>query len=254
MKQPVGLTSCYFNPCKYQLRRQNFQKFCDMLGADILIVELAFEDQKFDFEHLPNWIGLRTDTVVWQKEALLNIGLRKLMEQGYDKLAWVDGDIQFNSENWLEEIAKALDKHKLVQGFETIKIYETPTRVKVIRSTIASIDNVSPATGFIWAAREEVLSHQLLYPKLIVGGGDTLMYSAAMGTLPEWMQKRSGTLRHTYDILEWANKWYDLIGESVGYAEAKIETFYHGHLRKRNYLNRHELLKTSSFDPAFDII
>lgn len=224
-----------------------------MLDADILVVELAFNDQTFDFEHLPNWIGLRSDTVVWQKEALLNIGIRKLLDEGYGKIAWVDGDIQFNSEGWMEALSDSLDDFNLVQGFSKIKMFDTPTAVRMLRSTMASIDNVSPATGFIWAARRHVFEQQLLYPKLIVGGGDTLMYSAAMGNLPEWMQKRSGTLHHNMDILEWSNKWHDAVDGYIGYADTAIETFYHGHLKKRNYLNRHEILKTSSFNPVTDI-
>lgn len=218
------------------------------------IVELVFDDQDYKFQHLPNHTGLRTNTVVWQKEALLNLGIRQLLKLEYPKIAWFDGDIQFNSPEWYNEISDSLDKYNLIQAFRAVRMHETALTCRVVKSTIASIGNVSPATGFAWAAKASMFDDMLLYDKLIVGGGDTLIYSAAMGTLGEWLRKRSGTYRHTAHIVEWANKWYEKVGGSIGYAETMIETFFHGNLRKRNYLNRHEILKTSSFDPVKHII
>ena len=99
-EEKLGLTACYYNPCKFKRRLHNFLKFHEAVGDQIrnaVWVELAFDDQEFDLSHLPNVIQMRTNTLVWQKEALLNIGLRKLLEKGYENVCWLDADISFEN-------------------------------------------------------------------------------------------------------------------------------------------------------------
>ena len=252
----LGLVTCYFNPCNYARRRQNFQRFLDGLKPyhqHLTVVELAFDDQGHHFANFPNHIGLRSTTMVWQKEALLNIGIRHAT-QHYPKVAWLDGDILFHNPGWYGNISVELEGSNLIQVFRTVKIHETVRTVKKMKSTLASIGQASPATGFGWAAKSEMFTNNLgLYDHLIVGGGDTLIYAAAHGSMEHWMQKRTSTYHHARHILDWAEQWYARIDSSLGWADNEIETFYHGSLKTRRYMNRHDILKESSFDPYEDI-
>ena len=253
----LGLVACYFNPCDYVRRRENFQRFLDGLQPYhqyLTVVELAFDDQGHHFGHHPNHIGLRSPTVVWQKEALLNVGIRHLLGKGYKKIAWLDGDIQFRDHGWYPKVPATLDTHKLIQVFRTVMVYETVRTYRKMKATLASIERASPATGFGWAARSEMFADNLgLYDHLIVGGGDTLIYAAANGSMTQWMGKRTSTYPHARHILEWAEQWHDRVQGSMGWADNEIETFYHGSLKTRRYMNRHEILKDSVFDPYTDI-
>ncbi len=256
MTGDLGLVACYFNPCKYDRRRLNYLKFYECLGVhkeDLITVELAFDDQVFDLEALDNRIELRTNTMVWQKEALLNIGIKEALKRGYKNICWLDADIAFNESDWYNRILNALDAHKLVQVFEILKRFDDEDTFQVMKSTAASIGNVSEATGFGWACSSSILEDCLLYDKLIVGGGDTLIYAAGNGILEEWLRKRTTTYRHSTHIVDWANRWYQKTQGDLGYAKNRIETFYHGTLKNRNYLNRYEILRASSFDPSADI-
>ena len=65
-------------------------------GVHMLVVELAFNsrDHEIDHEHV---IQLRSNDIMWHKERLLNIGIQRLIEEGYEKIAWLDADIKFQT-------------------------------------------------------------------------------------------------------------------------------------------------------------
>tara|TARA_B100000035_G_scaffold314544_1_gene331179 strand:+ start:889 stop:1761 length:873 start_codon:yes stop_codon:yes gene_type:complete len=252
----VGLTASYFNPCGFKLRKDNYLKFYEELGdksEHLVTVELAFDDAPFHLEHLPNRLSYRSDHILWHKEALLNLGVQKLIESGYEYIVWLDADIMFHNEDWYEQLELACAQHNLIQVFETIKRHDDSDAFTVMKGTAASIGNSSPATGFGWGSKASILRDCKLYSNLIIGGGDTLIYAAGAGYLKEWLHKRRYSLAHIEDIVSWSNLWYGHIQGDVGFAKNRIDTFYHGDLTNRNYLNRHELLLHNEFDPKFDI-
>jgi len=252
----VGLVASYFNPCNFKLRRDNYLKFFEKLGEFsryLTTVELAFDDAKFHLEALPNRLAFRSPHIMWQKEALLNIGINKAIADGYEYIVWLDADIEFHNDGWYDQLELACSQHALIQVFETIKRHDDSDAFTVMKGTAASIGNSSPATGFGWGARASVLREVNLYSNLIIGGGDTLIYAAGNGVLREWLHKRRYSLAHIEDIVSWSNKWYSHIQGDVGFAKNRIDTFYHGDLKNRNYLNRHELLLYNEFNPSVDI-
>jgi hypothetical protein len=254
----IGLTACYYNPCNFSLRKENYLRFYDSLGSDadkFLTVELAFDDAEFHLEHLPNRIALRSSNVLWQKEALLNIGIRELVARGFDYIVWLDADIKFHNEDWYEKLSEGFDTGNLIQVFKNIKRFDDEDNFTVMKGTAASIGNVSPATGFGWGCPASYFQDGLgLYDSLIIGGGDTLIYAAGNGELQAWLQKRKYSLSHIEHIVAWSNLWYDKVQGKVGYADNRIDTFYHGTLKNRNYLNRHELLLRNEFNPNKDVV
>ena len=256
--KPLAFVACYYNPCGFEKRRNNYAKFVEKLGdkAELLVtVELAFDNQSFSFEHLPNSIQLRTKSLMWQKEALLNIGIKEVTSAGYEYVSWLDADIAFKNEDWYDRILKALDEYQLVHVFENIKRYDDNDKFQLMKGTIASIGRNSPATGFGWACRSVLFNGDFgLYDRCIVGGGDTLIYAAAAEEMLTWLTKRPPTVKHGLHIVDWANKWYALTAGDIGYAENNIDTFFHGNLKQRNYLNRHEILLRSNYSPTNDLI
>jgi hypothetical protein len=103
--QDLAVVSCYFNPCHYQNRLENykiFRKGIIKTGVRFLTVELAFGDDPFELTKFPEVMQLRTnkDNIMWQKERLLNIGIDKIINEGYEKVAWLDADIIFEDDAW----------------------------------------------------------------------------------------------------------------------------------------------------------
>ena len=54
-------------------------------------------------------VQLRGGDVLWQKERLLNLGLKTLPD-GCDKVAWIDGDVLFARPDWAAETARLLEE------------------------------------------------------------------------------------------------------------------------------------------------
>jgi hypothetical protein len=257
MDRSLGLVSCYFNPCGFNRRRDNYFRFHEGMGEDaqhLVTVEAVFDDSIPHMAGLDNHIIRRTPTMLWQKEALLNIGIQRCLDLGYENIAWLDGDILFLNPGWMDNIREAVSRHKFVQVFQTLKRYYTEDSYEVIKSVASSAGNSSPATGFGWAVPSHVYRRVLLYDKLIVGGGDSLIYEAANDAMATWLEKRYSTYRHAEDVFDWANQWWDEIQGDIGYASNNIETFYHGNLKNRRYLNRYDILKKSGFDPKKDVV
>jgi len=257
MMSEIGFIACYYNPCNSSLRRDNYFRFYEGLkdkAENLYTVELAFDDAEFHLEELPNRLAFRSPNVMWQKEALLNKGIEAVLYAGNKYVSWLDADIHFTNDCWYDRLLEALEDSTLVQVFEVLKRFDDPDKFQVMKSTVASMGQASPATGFGWACPTDLFSDGFrLYDKLIVGGGDTLIYSAAFNELGSWLAKRSYSFNHMRDIVKWSNKWYDKVNGNLGYAENRIETFYHGDLKDRNYINRHEITLSAEFDPELDI-
>ena len=107
----------YFNPAGYKSRLANYRTFRKHSAAPLLAVELSFtgsfELQPGDADIL---VQLTEGDVLWQKERLLNIGLRHLPGP-CDAVAWLDCDIIFAADDWAERARAALSTFSLVQLF-----------------------------------------------------------------------------------------------------------------------------------------
>ena len=71
----------YFNPCGYQSRARNYRIFSDRLaeqGVNLLTVELAFGAQPFALSDLNPVALLRSNSVLWQRERLINNATTRL--------------------------------------------------------------------------------------------------------------------------------------------------------------------------------
>src|SRR6476660_344267 len=84
-----------FNPMKSRRRLANYRTFRSRLDVPLVTVELAFDGQfeltSGDADHL---IQLSGGDIMWQKERLLNIGIKSI-PSAVKNFAWIDCDILF---------------------------------------------------------------------------------------------------------------------------------------------------------------
>jgi len=116
----LGIVTCYFNPCGYRKKLENYYKFREGILNDqiqLLTVELAFHDKPFELTG--DVLQLRSNSVMWHKERLLNIGIERLIEDGYEKIVWCDADMMFVQDSgWTGCILRKLDSCSLIQCFD----------------------------------------------------------------------------------------------------------------------------------------
>lgn len=256
-----GITS-FFNPVGYENKKKNYDKFrafSKKQGLSLLAVELAFGDKPFELskDDADIIIQIRTakDNILWQKEALLNIGLKNL-PQDCDKFAWLDCDIIFEDNDWIKEALKLLDSYNVVQLFSyVVRLEPGRNEGEKLRGHVYCIKSGAKKnnnTGYAWAARKEVFEGGGFFDKAILGGGDRLMCYAFCGdNLKDDSAKN--WIRNSYpsDIAERYNLWAEKISKKINgkfsYLDSHICHLWHGSKKDRMYEDRFFILEKNNF-------
>ncbi len=272
--QPMDLAAivCYFNPQKYKSRKLNFEKFYQNFQrhysrVPLLVVELEVAGGGFELEGLARTIRLSARDVLWHKERLLNIGIEKLIQEGFKNIAWLDGDILFSDPYWPERLVVELESKSVCQLFsqsvrEEEGNLEFSARRGVVREFLASgkVKLQGLSCGYGWAARARVLQQVPLYEATIMGGGDAAFWLAThlYGDERAWFAQVEKTnfyqslgepLRAHY--VQWARKLGAIVRGEVGFVPQKMMSLYHGKLKNRLYGSRY--LMIPEFNPEVDL-
>jgi len=270
----------YFNPAGYKNKIENYRIFKESAqsqGLNILAVELAFGDTPFELSNndAPILIQLRggRHNIMWQKESLINIGLKNLPSD-CDKVAWIDCDIIFKNDYWIQETSDLLEKYMVVQPFSLVArlsrgVYdlndEQIKKLPVGRSqgqrfysfayAFNVLKNTEGHTGFVWASRREIIDKHLLYNRLIIGGADRAIAYLLYGTPRNIRQLKcsynSKTFKH---FMQWANYAREDIRGSIAYANGTLMHLWHGDKEERMHVLRDSVIfKLLDFDPVKDV-
>jgi hypothetical protein len=283
------------NPERFKRRPQLFREFVqrmDRYGVKLYIVEGAFGDREFEVTESgnPRHIQIRTDSEIWHKENLINIGISRLPST-WKYVAWIDGDIDFVHPNWALETIHELQHHPVVQMFEdaidlgptneilqTYKSFaycyknnlpdkireESFTTKKTKNSAVTKFHNyyvycdskTSPGTywhpGYAWAATREAINMMGgLLDFGIVGAGDHHMACCLIGQGERSVPKG---LHPNYKkmVMSWQSRALRL-HKNIGFVKGTIYHYWHGKKRERKYKDRWQIVIDNKFDPAHDI-
>ena len=275
--EDMWIVSAYFNPDGYKSKRVNLEIFLRSLecsGLNYLLVECAFNEQPFFLPASRNVLRVRSGSVMWQKERLLNLAISKLPKT-CSKVAWLDADILFAEPDWAVKTSHLLDKHQIVQPYH--RVIRLPPRSQwyqgtgEMRKSFAYVQSRDPtkllvrflanhlgvhgSTGFAWAARADILRTGSLYDCAILGGGDHLMAHGFCGDCASVCVKRIvGRDNHYAESFEhWTGRIHSEVKSDIGFARGTVLHLWHGEKVRRQYSQRaRELLKVG-FDPNKDL-
>lgn len=276
--------TCYFNPCKYENRYNNyhaFRKNMQKQNVNLLTIELCDAGQQHLNETMSDmYVQIIEKDVLWAKERLLNIALAHLPEE-CTQVCWCDCDILFETASWALQCSDLLKNHKIVQPFSKAIFLgptETPQKHSRYRvstsfasnyiqtykrqSLVGSTNVLQGHPGYAWAAQRTVLG-QIggLYDKCILGHGDIVMAlafchnPAVDGEIPEfqwephWHTGWSDAL--CLDIRQWQRQASAVIKGDVAVMPGKVHHLFHGCPRNRQYVSRGNMI--SDFDPAIHL-
>jgi hypothetical protein len=260
----------YFNWCRFASKLSNYQVFSSQLkahGLNLLTVECALFGEPFHLPASRDVIQVRTSSIMWQKERLLNVGLESLPRE-CRFVAWIDCDLLFQNASWYLEAADALETFGVVQLFEQmVRLPRGSTRVTE-RDTLSlsfmgglrdSVTKNVPARlghpGFAWAARRDVLEAcDGLYDGCIVGGADRVMAHAWFGDYhsPIVREIAMGQIWPHYQ--SWATNAHRVVRGSVSSIAGVILHLWHGESTHRGYFKRHEPVAELGFNPTVDLM
>lgn len=264
----LAIITCYFNPCGYESRQQNYLQFAARLarqGVELWVIEAILPGQRPWIAPGPRVVHVEfpKDDWLWQKERLLNLLIGRLPPQ-FTKVAWVDCDLLFDNDDWVRLASESLNTWPVIQLFNFVH-YTGPDGHPIIwggvtdrRASLASIAAHVPgqarnfrigAPGFAWAARRTLLDAYGLYDKEIAGGGDAIFAAALYG----WSDHPAisfGTAGMRESAQEYAAPVYRDVQSFVGYVPCPIRHLWHGSFEDRKYVARKNSLASMGFDPT----
>ena len=258
--------ACFFNPAGYANKLENLKRFRESSkrqGLKLLLVELAFGDKAFEVpgDVADIIVRRRTSSVLWQKERLLNIGLAHLPT--IETVAWIDGDILFENDDWIGTAERLLQQFPVVQLFDTAAWLDPNGKIErsehgtAYEKALGEKDVVSAHSGFAWAARVSLLKKHGFYDRDIVGAGDAHMAYAMWDEWQSWggleWRQLFYTPEHLADIDKWSKAFYDDVRGNVSYVPGKVFHLWHGTQENRDYLNRYIAVKNQGYDPTTDL-
>jgi hypothetical protein len=270
--------TCYFNPAGYARRIENYRYFRHRLAVPLITVELSF-DGIFELrqEDADIVVQLRGGDVMWQKERLLNVALTRLPDH-CDKVAWLDCDMVFGTDDWVGHAEMALDQFSLLHlfqerhdapreiGLEQLQSWTSPSPAISMIHRMAA-EGVAPgemllthprrhrrtANGLAWASPRAVLATHGLYDACILGSGDRAVLCAALGAFDYCTRGLRMNARQEAHYLAWARRYFAAVRGRVGYIPGRAFHLWHGEVADRQYGARDQALQAFDFDPFSDI-
>lgn len=271
------MITTYYNPGRYRQRLQNYLLFRNRLKARLLTVELALcgDDFALKEENADILIQVRSNSVMWHKERLINIGLNRLpMNVKY--VAWIDCDIIFTDDDWTVRAAELLKRVPLIQLFDSLydlNQYQLPEHYDIASQSPSGYSfafhqrGKAPilgtptnhqsfrfvACGIAWAATVEFIKRHYLYDVMILGSGDRMLAAASIGQFFEAIETVHIKDRRAEHYLGWALKFHRDVCGSIDYLPHSAFHLWHGDLENRGWIERHQILASFGFDPDTDL-
>ena len=257
------------NPCLYARRYSLLKEFVKRFeeeepNVNLYIVELAYGKQKFVItdEKNKNHLQLRTETPLWHKENMINLGVKYLLPETWKAFAWIDADIEFDSSSWALDTLKILNGSKdIVQLFSyavnmdreqhAINIFPSFSyNYYKLNTYFAGKEINYPHPGFAWAITRKAYERiGGLYETSILGSGDNYMAFSIinkMDIIIIKLFKNKFNQNYINNILQFQEKAKNL---RLGYVPGIIKHYFHGTRENRKYVERSSILINHDFSP-----
>jgi hypothetical protein len=232
-------------------------------NVELYVVEMAYKEQKFIVtkSNNPKHLQIRCDIPLWHKENMVNLAVKNLLPKNYKAFAWIDADVEFESNTWSLDTLKLLNGYKdVVQIFShAVDMDKDETTLNIFNSfgynyaknkqyTSKGLDYWHP--GFAWAiTRKAYEKIGKLYDVGVLGSGDNIMAFALINKSKHYVNAKYSD-DYNNSMLEFQEKAKTL---RLGYVPGVIRHYYHGKKKNRNYVERTTILAKYQYSPVKDI-
>jgi hypothetical protein len=256
------------NPCQFARRYILCREFIKRIeeeeeDVNLYVVEMIYPKQKFIItdKKNKNHLQLKTDTPIWHKENMINLGVKHLLPKLWKAFAWIDADIEFESPTWALDTLKILNGSKdIVQLFShAVDMDREKNNLNIFNGfgycfskqksyTTKGKDYWHP--GFAWAITRKAYEKMGgLYDKGILGSGDNIMSLSLINCVKNTLQMDYHE-DYKNSIIEFQKKANKL---RLGYTPGVIRHHYHGSKQNRKYTERWQILIKHQYSPMNDI-
>lgn len=249
----TAIMLAFYNPAGFQRILRNMLYIINVLKEkDIpyFIVECVFNGAP---PQIPDaTLILHSNSYMFYKEQLIN-KLEKVIPEQYTKLVCIDGDIMFDTPDWVDQISFKLNTDDIVQPFSQA-CWLTPNNTKIrskkpsyglglVRNKLGprrSIHLFHP--GFAWAFRREIFRKiGGFFSHAIVGNGDMLfVFNFFKDEVPDYWVDDVLRTRFILDTWPAYNANFKEVNPKIGYLENKALHLFHGVRQNRQYTTRYK--------------
>ena len=252
------------NPCMFAKRYILMKEFINRIEMEedrvlLYIVEMAYGNQTYIITNKNNklHLQLRTETPIWHKENMINIGVNKLLPSTWKSFAWIDADIEFENSSWALDTLKILNGSRdIVQLFShAVDMDQRKLTMKVFNSAGYMYTKGNPYInkdinywhpGFAWAmTRKAYEKIGGLYELGALGSGDNIMMLSLIGYGLKSLHDNS-TDEYKQTVLSFQKKIRTL---RFGYTPGVIRHHFHGSKQNRKYTERWMILVKHEYAP-----
>ena len=255
------------NPCLYAKRYILMREFVKRFeeeeeNVNLFVVELIYKDQRFIVtdKNNKNHLQIKTDTPIWHKENMINLGVKYLLPANYKAFAWIDADLDFESTTW------ALDTLKVLNGCkDVVQVFSHCLDMDAEKNNLHIFNSLGYSfckgkayksrtdywhPGFAWAmTRKAYEKIGGLYDKGVLGSGDHIMAMAFINKV-EYATVAHYTEDYKNSMFEYQKKVKHL---RIGYTPGVIRHHYNGTKENRKYCERWQILVKHAFSPTLHL-
>lgn len=257
---PLALVVAHFNWAGWSRPVEHLRRFLRQqraAGLPVYLVEAVAPGQASiatepDLAMVEDWHAIRVEDsgILWQKEALWNIGARRV-PACHPVIACVDADVWFERPDWADECAKQiLDGWRMSQPFSVCRWTHRDGILDRVRQSVGAMKHLDlefhAHPGFAWAAHREFWEVVGGYwAHAPIGHGDTLHSSALLG-LREPVGNSMPAMGGATGIAAWrdyAKRLREWVGDAWGATPGALWHEWHGDRGDRHYATRGDKLK-----------
>lgn len=193
-----------------------------------------------------NTVYLEHADCIWCVESARNAIIRSELKH-VSNVICMDNDLIYEEADWLESILSSLERHPIVQGFETGRWLgrdgsEIAQRKSILCGHLGDRLSEWPATcsdtyhvGFCWAARRDFWTEGPGIPDWVCFGANDRALALACTNHQHhqwtgWWRARLDS--YTADLHRWMGR------EKAGYAPLTVRHLWHGDVKNRRYSER----------------
>jgi len=260
----VAILLVFYNPAGFTRILNNMLYVIKTLKEKNIphyVAECVFDNRK---PQIPNAnLLVHSNSYMFYKEQLIN-NLEKIVPEQYTKLLIMDGDIIFDSPDWLDQVSMSLDINDIIQpydkacwlmpGNKIIRSWKYSYAHALVKKTAITYQNLHIFhPGFAWAFKRSTFRELGgLYPNAIIGGGDMLFtFNFFTDVIPDYWYKDA--MVTTLPIQAWPtyHTKFKKIAPKIGVIEIRALHLFHGLMLNRQYKTRYQKF-ADLFDKQWD--
>jgi|HubBroStandDraft_4_1064222.scaffolds.fasta_scaffold01036_3 hypothetical protein len=287
----LHVITCVFNPVGWRTRTEYALQFAEHMinsGVKLTFVDCALGRRPWVFDGQDDlkalmhaYVPVRCDTIAWNKESLLNIGIGRI-EPDARAVAVLDADVTFRNADWAAQTVHSLEQYAVVQPWShaiDLGPANEPMLVKGThvqnsfgkvwrevgdsaewwkwwdRKTAEQYGNGLgyPHCGYAWAFRHDIINR--CGGLLDISGLGAADHQMAMGMVGKSELSIHGETTPEYQaaIRTWCERAYSVVKGSISYVPGTLEHHFHGAKDKRLYHERWDILIRHKFNPITDL-